>query len=163
LIPVAGVATSSAPQRPECARDREFSVQSSPTGHAAVPSVVIARRLSLQDCLLPFDFRLPNDAGCRKETLAVFRLTDRSTLEAVIGRTRSENTAAGTADVRRCPPSRAVKPAAYGCFRKARTGAPDRGCVKTSRFARRARHRPLRSRCIQRSTFSEGQEDPRMP
>jgi serine/threonine protein kinase len=46
-------------------------------------------------------------------------------LEAVIGRTRSENKAAGTADVRRCLPSRAVKPAVYGCFRKARTGVPD--------------------------------------
>jgi hypothetical protein len=35
LIPAAGVAISSAPQRPECSRDREFSVWPPPTGNAA--------------------------------------------------------------------------------------------------------------------------------
>ena len=60
-----------------------------------------------------------------KESVAAFRLTDRSTSEAVIDHTRSEDTAAGTADVRRCHSSKAVGLKGYGCFRKSRTAAPD--------------------------------------
>jgi hypothetical protein len=60
-----------------------------------------------------------------KESVAAFRLTDRSTSEAVIDHTRSEDTVAGTADVRRCHSSKAVGLKGYGCFRKSRTAAPD--------------------------------------
>jgi hypothetical protein len=46
LIPAAGVAISSAPQRPECGRDREFSVWPSPTGNAALQPITPSTRLT---------------------------------------------------------------------------------------------------------------------
>ena len=43
--------------------------------------VTSLRSMSASDCLLPFDFDLPNDAGYRRRTLAVFSANGRSTSE----------------------------------------------------------------------------------
>ena len=88
-------------------------------------SLTVARRSSLEDCLRSFGFGLPNDAGCRKQTMAMFSANGRSTLELDVRRPHGANASHAPAVIRAGNPAPLRRCRWNGCIRESQTGVPD--------------------------------------